>query len=69
MVVVSADATAAHIEAALTAGAAHYVTKPVNLASFLAILDELLDDHGHSFWLGMDADRSKELVFTTHFGQ
>ncbi len=44
VVVVSADATAAHIEAALTAGAAHYVTKPVNLASFLAILDELLDD-------------------------
>ena len=44
VVVVSADATAAHIEAALTAGAAHYVTKPVNLANFLAILDELLDD-------------------------
>jgi PAS domain S-box-containing protein len=44
VVVVSADATAAHIEAALTAGAAHYVTKPVNLASFLAIVDELLDD-------------------------
>ena len=44
MVVVSADATASHIEAALTAGAAHYVTKPVNLPSFLAILDELLDE-------------------------
>ena len=44
VVVVSGDATAAHIEAALTAGAAHYVTKPVNLANFLAILDELLDD-------------------------
>jgi PAS domain S-box-containing protein len=44
VVVVSADATAAHIEAALTAGAAHYVTKPVNLSSFLAILDELLDE-------------------------
>jgi len=44
VVVVSADATAAHIEAALTAGAAHYVTKPVNLAGFLAIVDELLDD-------------------------
>ena len=43
VVVVSADATAAHIEAALTAGAAHYVTKPVNLAGFLAIVDELLD--------------------------
>jgi PAS domain S-box-containing protein len=44
VVVVSADATAAHIEAALTAGAAHYLTKPVNLAGFLAVLDELLDD-------------------------
>ena len=44
VVVVSADATAAHVEAALTAGAAHYVTKPVNLANFLAILDELLDE-------------------------
>jgi len=44
VVVVSADATATHIEAALTAGAAHYVTKPVNLANFLDILDELLDD-------------------------
>ena len=44
VVVVSADATASHIEAALTAGAAHYVTKPVNLSSFLAILDDLLDD-------------------------
>ncbi|HYN59115.1 MAG TPA: PAS domain S-box protein, partial [Rubrivivax sp.] len=44
VVVVSADATAEHIEAALTAGAAHYVTKPVNLPNFLAILDELLDE-------------------------
>ena len=44
VVVVSADATAAHMEAALTAGAAHYLTKPVNLAGFLAVLDELLDE-------------------------
>jgi CheY-like chemotaxis protein len=44
VVVVSADAIAAHVEAALTAGAAHYVTKPVNLPSFLAILDELLGE-------------------------
>jgi PAS domain S-box-containing protein len=57
VVVVSADATAAHIEAALTAGAAHYITKPVNLASFLAILDELLDaldTHFGSGWLAFD---------------
>ncbi len=44
VVIVSADATTAHIEEALTAGAAHYVTKPVNLPNFLAILDELLDE-------------------------
>ena len=44
VVVVSADATATQIEAALTAGAAHYITKPVNLANFLAVLDELLDE-------------------------
>jgi CheY-like chemotaxis protein len=44
VIVVSADATAAHVEAALTAGAAHYVTKPVDLTDFLAVLDELLDD-------------------------
>ena len=58
VVVVSADATAAHIEAALTAGAAHYITKPVNLASFLAILDELLDDmdtHFGSGWMAIDS--------------
>jgi len=57
VVVVSADATTAHIEAALTAGAAHYITKPVNLANFLAILDELLDDTDTYFgsgWMAMD---------------
>jgi PAS domain S-box-containing protein len=57
VVVVSADATAAHIEAALTAGAAHYITKPVNLASFLAILDELLDTmdtHFGSGWMPIE---------------
>ena len=58
VVVVSADATAAHIEAALTAGAAHYITKPVNLASFLAILDDLLEDidtHFGSGWMAIDS--------------
>jgi len=44
VVVVSADATPPRVEAALTAGAVHYVTKPVNLPGFLALLDELLDD-------------------------
>ena len=66
VVVVSADATAAHIEAALTAGAAHYVTKPVNLASFLAILDELLDDmdtHFGSGWMPIDQKVSHATYF------
>ncbi len=44
VVVVSADATSQRVEAALTAGAAHYITKPLNLQAFLAIIDELLDD-------------------------
>jgi PAS domain S-box-containing protein len=43
VVVVSADATPAHIEQALTLGAARYVTKPVAVADFLAVLDTLLD--------------------------
>ena len=49
VVVVSADATHAHIEAALTAGASHYVTKPVNLNNFLALVDGLLDDMDTQF--------------------
>jgi CheY-like chemotaxis protein/anti-sigma regulatory factor (Ser/Thr protein kinase) len=58
VVVVSADATAAHVEAALTAGAAHYITKPVNLAGFLDVLDELLDDMDTqlgSSWMTIDS--------------
>ena len=43
VVVVSADATPAGIEQALAAGARHYLTKPVNLAGLLAVLDELLE--------------------------
>lgn len=43
VVVVSADATPARIEQALTLGAAHYVTKPLALEAFLRILDEVLN--------------------------
>jgi len=43
VVVVSADATPARIEQALTLGASHYVTKPLALAPFLQILDEVLN--------------------------
>ena len=43
VVVVSADATPGRIEDALAAGARHYLTKPLNLAGFLAVLDEQLE--------------------------
>ncbi|MBI5720063.1 MAG: CHASE domain-containing protein [Burkholderiales bacterium] len=43
VIVVSADATPARIEQALTLGAAHYVTKPLALAPFLQVLDEVLN--------------------------
>jgi len=42
VVVVSADASPQHMEQALTLGAAHYVTKPLDVVHFLAIVDELL---------------------------
>ncbi len=44
IVVVSADATPARINEATAAGAAHYLTKPLNLTRFLALVDELLAD-------------------------
>ena len=43
VVVVSADALAPQIDAAMAAGAVRYVTKPVDVAELLAALDELLD--------------------------
>ncbi len=43
IVVVSADATPGRIEEALAAGARRYMTKPLNLGSFLGMLDELLE--------------------------
>jgi PAS domain S-box-containing protein len=42
VVVVSADATPGHIQQALTLGAMHYVTKPLDVARFLAVIDEVL---------------------------
>ncbi len=44
VVVVSADATTPAAAQALTAGAAHYVTKPLDVAQFLQIVDTLLED-------------------------
>jgi len=43
VVVVSADATFPATEQALTSGAAHYVTKPVDVAQFLRIVDDILE--------------------------
>jgi CheY-like chemotaxis protein len=43
VIVVSADATPDHVRAALTLGALHYLTKPVDVASFLQHVDEALE--------------------------
>jgi len=43
VIVVSADATTARMQEALTLGAAHYVTKPVDIARFLQTLDDTLE--------------------------
>jgi PAS domain S-box-containing protein len=42
VVVVSADATPGHMERALTLGALDYVTKPLDLVRFLALIDRIL---------------------------
>ncbi len=43
VIVVSADATTARMQEALTLGATHYVTKPVDIQGFLKTLDETLE--------------------------
>ena len=43
VVVVSADALAPQVDAAFAAGCAHYLTKPVNVAELLKVVDELLE--------------------------
>ena len=43
VIVVSADATPDHVRAALTLGALHYLTKPLDVASFLGHVDEALE--------------------------
>ena len=43
IIVVSADALAQQIEAAFEAGCTHYLTKPVNVAELLGMLDDLLE--------------------------
>ncbi|MGZ5655590.1 MAG: response regulator, partial [Caldimonas sp.] len=43
VIVVSADATAQQVDAALDAGAVRYLTKPVGVNELLATVDDLLD--------------------------
>jgi PAS domain S-box-containing protein len=43
VIVISADATEARISQAIAAGATHYLTKPVNVPTFLAAVDSVLD--------------------------
>ncbi len=43
IVVVSADALTQQIDAAFAAGCAHYLTKPVNVAELLKVVDDLLE--------------------------
>ena len=49
VVVVSADALAQQIDAAFEAGCAHYLTKPVNVAELLAVVDDLLEQMDTQF--------------------
>lgn len=43
VVVISADATPSQIERLLTTGARNYLTKPIGIQNFLAVVDELVD--------------------------
>jgi PAS domain S-box-containing protein len=49
VVMVTADATDGHMQAALALGALHYVTKPVEVAPFLQTIDNILDN-GQTQW-------------------
>ena len=44
VLVVSADATPTRVDEALAAGALHYLTKPLNLSTFLSAIDQALED-------------------------
>jgi len=48
VVVISADATASQIERLLSAGARNYLTKPFRIQSFLAVVDEVLEESGRA---------------------
>lgn len=46
VVILSADATQARIDSLLEAGAADYVTKPLDLGHFLSVIDRMLANAG-----------------------
>jgi PAS domain S-box-containing protein len=48
VVVVSADATAGQIQRLLAAGASQYLTKPLDVSQFLAVVDQLLHAAHHA---------------------
>jgi CheY-like chemotaxis protein len=45
VVILSADATPGQIERSLAPGAADYLTKPIDVAALVSLLDRLLDHH------------------------
>jgi CheY-like chemotaxis protein len=51
VIVVSADANPVHMEQALTLGAQHYVTKPVDVTAFLRLVDDILEQAETRFGL------------------
>lgn len=46
VVIISADATSGQVERLLAGGAQHYLTKPLDVQRFLAIVGEILDEPG-----------------------
>lgn len=48
VVVLSADATPSQIERLLSGGARNYLTKPFRINNFLAVVDEVLEQHSES---------------------
>ena len=48
VVIISADATPHQIEKLMTAGASNYLTKPLEITSFLQMVDEWIGAGGHA---------------------
>jgi len=54
IVVISADATPGHIERVLAGGARHYLTKPLDVRQFVAVLDDVLASSERAVDNGVD---------------